>query len=57
MSVLNNPGVESLRLGIPTLVVLAVYLVGINVAGALIGRGQKDARDYFLGSHALPGGP
>jgi len=52
--VLNNPGVESLRLGIPTLVAIAVYLVGINVAGALIGRGQKDARDYFLGSHALP---
>jgi SSS family transporter len=45
---------ESISLGIPTLVVIAVYLVAINVAGALIGRGQKDAKDYFLGGHALP---
>ena len=27
---------------------------GINVLGAWIGRGQKDAREYFLGSHAMP---
>lgn len=45
---------EAISLGVPTLVVIVVYLVGINVAGALIGRGQKDARDYFLGGHALP---
>ena len=41
-------------MGLPTLVVILVYLVGINVAGALLGRGQKDAKDYFLGNHAMP---
>src|SRR5437870_10317250 len=45
---------ESIRLGIPTLVLILVYLAGINVLGAWIGRGQKDAREYFLGSHAMP---
>ncbi len=45
---------ESLRLGLPTLLLILVYLAGINVLGAWIGRGQKDARDYFLGSHAMP---
>ncbi len=45
---------ESLRLGLPTLVAIVVYLAGINLLGAFIGRGQKDAKDYFLGSRALP---
>ena len=45
---------ESLRVGLPTLVLILVYLAGINVLGAWLGRGQKDARDYFLGSHAMP---
>src|SRR6266508_5867780 len=45
---------ESLRVGLPTLLLILVYLAGINVLGAWIGRGQKDARDYFLGSHAMP---
>ena len=45
---------ESLRVGLPTLVLILVYLAGLNVLGAWIGRGQKDARDYFLGSHAVP---
>lgn len=45
---------EPLRLGLPTLLVILVYLAGINLLGALLGRGQKDARDYFLGSRALP---
>ena len=45
---------ESLRLGLPTLLVIVVYLVGLNALGAWIGRTQKDARDYFLGSRALP---
>ena len=45
---------ESLRLGFPTLLVILVYLAGINLLGARLGRGQKDARDYFLGSRALP---
>jgi solute:Na+ symporter, SSS family len=45
---------ETLRIGLPALVLIAVYLAGINVLGAWIGRGQKDARDYFLGSHAMP---
>ncbi len=45
---------ESLRVGLPTLLLVLVYLAGINILGAWIGRGQKDARDYFLGSHAMP---
>src|SRR5947207_6139777 len=45
---------ESIRLGIPTLILILVYLAGINVLGAWLGRGQKDAKDYFLGSHAMP---
>ncbi len=45
---------ETLRIGLPTLLLIAVYLAGINVLGAWIGRGQKDAREYFLGSHAMP---
>jgi len=45
---------EGISLGLPTLIAIAVYLAGINVLGALLGRGQKDAKDYFLGSHAMP---
>ena len=45
---------ETLRLGIPTLALIVVYLAGINLLGAWIGRGQRDARDYFLGNHAMP---
>lgn len=45
---------DSLRLALPALVLILVYLVGINVLGGFLGRGQKDARDYFLGSHAMP---
>ncbi len=45
---------EGISLGLPTLIAIAVYLAGINVLGAVLGRGQKDAKDYFLGSHAMP---
>jgi SSS family solute:Na+ symporter len=45
---------ESFRLGIPALLLIVAYLAAINVLGAWIGRRQKDARDYFLGSHAMP---
>jgi SSS family solute:Na+ symporter len=45
---------DTLRLGLPTLAMIVVYLAAINVLGAWIGRGQKDAKDYFLGSHAMP---
>ncbi|MGE5276812.1 MAG: sodium:solute symporter [Acidobacteriota bacterium] len=47
---------EALRLGLPTLLLVLAYLAGINLLGARLGRGQKDARDYFLGSHAMPWG-
>ncbi|HTS03852.1 MAG TPA: transporter, partial [Thermoanaerobaculia bacterium] len=47
---------EGLSLGLPTLVAIAVYLAAINVLGAWLGKGQKDARDYFLGGHAMPWG-
>jgi solute:Na+ symporter, SSS family len=45
---------ESFRLGVPALILIVAYLAAINVLGAWIGRRQKDARDYFLGSHAMP---
>ncbi len=45
---------ESLRVALPALVLILVYLVGINVLGGFLGRGQKDARDYFLGNHSMP---
>ncbi|HEY7112954.1 MAG TPA: sodium:solute symporter [Thermoanaerobaculia bacterium] len=47
---------QALQLGLPTLLLIAAYLAGINLLGARLGRGQKDARDYFLGSHAMPWG-
>ena len=43
-----------LRIGLPTLVAVLVYLAGINLLGAWLGRGQRNAGDYFLGSHAMP---
>jgi SSS family transporter len=46
--------VDLLRLGLPTLLAIILYLAGINVLGAWLGRGQRDAGDYFLGSHAMP---
>lgn len=35
-------------------VVLLVYLAGVTVWGAWLGRGQKGGTDYFLGSRSLP---
>jgi SSS family transporter len=46
--------VETLRIGLPALLAILVYLGAINVLGAWLGRGQKNAGDYFLGSHAMP---
>jgi SSS family transporter len=43
-----------LRIGLPALVAVLVYLAGINILGAWLGRGQRNAGDYFLGSHAMP---
>jgi len=45
---------ETFRLGLPALLVIAGYLTAINALGAWIGRRQKDARDYFLGNHSMP---
>jgi solute:Na+ symporter, SSS family len=45
---------QRFELGLPTLLAIVVYLAGINVLGAWLGRRQKDVRDYFLGSHAMP---
>jgi SSS family solute:Na+ symporter len=36
--------------------VLLLYLVGINVWGWWLGRGQKGGTDYFLGNRDLPWG-
>src|SRR5215472_1818525 len=45
---------ETFRMGLPALLAIAAYLAAINLLGGWIGRRQKDARDYFLGSHAMP---
>ena len=45
---------ELLRVGLPALVAIGLYLAGINLLGAWLGRGQRDAGDYFLGRHAMP---
>jgi SSS family transporter len=45
---------DFLRIGLPTLLAILAYLAGINLLGAWLGRGQRDATDYFLGSHAMP---
>jgi solute:Na+ symporter, SSS family len=45
---------EFLRIGLPTLAAVVAYLVGINALGAWLGRGQRDAEEYFLGRHAMP---
>ncbi len=34
--------------------VLIVYLVGTTLLGVWLGRGQKDARDYFVASQKIP---
>jgi SSS family transporter len=36
------------------LIVLAVYLVGVTLWGAWLGRGQRGGRDYFLGRRQIP---
>jgi SSS family transporter len=36
------------------LVVLLLYLVGTTALGVWLGRGQKDARDYFVANRAIP---
>ena len=38
------------------LAVLLLYLIGINVWGAWLGRGQTGGTDYFLGNRDLPWG-
>ena len=40
--------------GLPDLLVLAAYLVGVVAFGLWVGRGQKGATDYMLGGRALP---
>ncbi len=41
-------------LGIPDWCVIVFYILGIVVMGVLLGRGQKGARDYFLGGRNIP---
>jgi len=36
------------------LAVIVVYLVGVTLWGAWLGRGQKGGTDYFLGNRELP---
>jgi len=36
------------------LAVLVAYLVGVTLLGIWLGRGQKDARDYFVADKAIP---
>jgi solute:Na+ symporter, SSS family len=36
------------------LVVVIAYLVGVTLLGVWLGRGQKDAKDYFVADSAIP---
>ncbi|MDQ6908903.1 MAG: sodium:solute symporter [Chloroflexota bacterium] len=36
------------------LIVIVVYLAGTTLFGIYLGRGQKDAKDYFLAGHGIP---
>lgn len=36
------------------LIVIIVYLSGTTLLGIYLGRGQKDAKDYFLAGHQIP---
>ena len=37
-----------------TVSIVLVYVAGVAALGALLGRRQKDASDYFLADHAIP---
>jgi solute:Na+ symporter, SSS family len=41
-------------IGLPDLIVVVVYLAGTTILGVWLGRAQRDSRDYFLASHAIP---
>ncbi|HVO13138.1 MAG TPA: sodium:solute symporter [Vicinamibacteria bacterium] len=45
---------QLLRVGLPALVAIGLYLAGINLLGAWLGRGQRSAGDYFLGHRSMP---
>lgn len=34
--------------------IILVYILGVTAFGTLLGRRQKDARDYFLADHSIP---
>ena len=34
--------------------ILLAYLVGTTALGVWLGRGQKDAKDYFVAGHMIP---
>ncbi len=40
--------------GLPDLIVVVVYLAGTTILGVWLGRAQRDSRDYFVASHAIP---
>jgi solute:Na+ symporter, SSS family len=41
-------------IGVPDLIVVVVYLAGTTILGVWLGRAQRDSRDYFVASHAIP---
>jgi SSS family solute:Na+ symporter len=43
-----------LSTGLPDLLVLAAYMVGVVLFGLWVGRGQRGAADYMLGGRDLP---
>jgi SSS family transporter len=46
--------VNSVAIGFADTLVVVVYIAGTTILGILLGRGQTDNRDYFLGGHRLP---
>ncbi len=41
-------------IGLLDLIVVVVYLAGTTIMGVWLGRAQRDSRDYFVASHAIP---
>jgi SSS family transporter len=46
--------VNSVAIGFADTLVVVIYIAGTTILGVLLGRGQTDNRDYFLGGHRLP---
>jgi len=52
--VFSFPAVSAVAIGPIDLLIVVAYLLATTLLGVLLGRGQADNRDFFLGGHRLP---